>query len=189
MQRTLISSGSTFEADIGYSRAVRQDPWVFVSGTTGYDYATMTLPPGVAEQAEQALRNIAAALAQADSSLADVVRVTYILPDASEFAKCWPVLKRHLGEVQVVAEDCRFRKLRQARPGFAGESRRHQGIRVVGSVEHQAATAGFAHLRYDRLVPAGGVVAGQFRAHAASTARSAATRRSMSASVWTSVTQ
>lgn len=103
MTRRLISSGSSFEADIGYSRAVVDGDWIFVSGTTGYDYATMTLPPGVAEQAEQALRNIAAALAQADSSLADVVRVTYILPDASEFAKCWPVLKRHLGEVRPAA--------------------------------------------------------------------------------------
>lgn len=83
MTRQLISSGSTFEADIGYSRAVRQDPWVFVSGTTGFDYAAMTIAPGVGEQAEQCLRNIKAALQEAEASLEDVVRVTYVLPDGA----------------------------------------------------------------------------------------------------------
>lgn len=103
MTRQLISSGSSFEADIGYSRAVRQDPWVFVSGTTGFDYATMTIPDRVEEQAEQCLKNIEAALQAADASLADVVRVTYVLPDAADFPRCWPVLKKFLGDVRPAA--------------------------------------------------------------------------------------
>lgn len=89
-----ISSGSRFEAEIGYSRAVVADGWVFVSGTTGYDYATMTLPEGVAAQCAQALANIAAALSQAGATLDDVVRVRYIMPDAAEFPACWPHLSR-----------------------------------------------------------------------------------------------
>jgi enamine deaminase RidA (YjgF/YER057c/UK114 family) len=103
MPRQRISSGSTFEADIGYSRAIVAGPWVFVSGTTGFDYATMSIADGVVEQAEQCLKNIEAALAQAGSSLADVVRVTYVLPDASEFEACWPVLRRYFGEVRPAA--------------------------------------------------------------------------------------
>jgi enamine deaminase RidA (YjgF/YER057c/UK114 family) len=97
MQRTLISSGSTFEAEIGYSRAVVAGPWVFVSGTTGFDYSRMTIADGVVEQAEQCLRNIAAALAEAGSSLVDVVRVTYVLPSVADFEPCWPVLRRAFG--------------------------------------------------------------------------------------------
>ncbi len=100
MARQLISSGSSFEAEIGYSRAVRQDPWVFVSGTTGFNYATMTISDSVAEQTEQCLKNIEAALQQAEASLKDVVRVTYILPDAADFPQCWPVLKQYFGEVR-----------------------------------------------------------------------------------------
>lgn len=92
MTRQHISSGSSFEATIGYSRAVVQDGWVFVSGTTGYDYATMTLPEGIEAQCRNTLANIAAALAQAGSSFDDVVRVRYILPDRSEFPKLWPQL-------------------------------------------------------------------------------------------------
>lgn len=88
----LISSGSSFEATIGYSRAVVVDGWVLVSGTTGYDYATMTLPEGVAAQCRQALANIEAALAEAGAGLDDVVRVRYILPDGAEFPACWPML-------------------------------------------------------------------------------------------------
>ena len=103
MSRRLISSGSTFEKEIGYSRAVVDGEWVFVSGTTGFDYATMTLAEGVVAQAEQCIRNIEAALAQAGSSLADVVRVHYILPDAAEFPPCWPVLRRHFGEIRPAA--------------------------------------------------------------------------------------
>jgi enamine deaminase RidA (YjgF/YER057c/UK114 family) len=101
--RRLISSGSSFEADVGYSRAVVQGDWVFVSGTTGFDYATMTIADGVEAQAEQCLRNIAAALAQAGATLRDVVRVTYILPCAGDFPACWPVLRRHLGEIRPAA--------------------------------------------------------------------------------------
>jgi enamine deaminase RidA (YjgF/YER057c/UK114 family) len=101
--RKLISSGSTFEASIGYSRAVVAGDWVFVSGTTGFDYATMQISADVREQAEQALRNIAHALAEAGSSLADVVRVHYILPDPADFEPCWPILRRYFGEVRPAA--------------------------------------------------------------------------------------
>ena len=103
MKRTLISSGSTFEQEIGYSRAVVQGDWIFVSGTTGFDYSTMTIADGVEAQAEQCLKNIDAALNQAGSSLKDVVRVTYVLPDGSEFQKCWPVLRKYFGEVRPAA--------------------------------------------------------------------------------------
>ena len=103
MNRTLISSGSTFEADIGYSRAVVQGDWVFVSGTTGFDYRTMTIAEGLAEQTEQCMQNIEAALTQAGSSLADVVRVRYVLPNGSEFPECWPVLRRYFGTVRPAA--------------------------------------------------------------------------------------
>lgn len=103
MKRTLISSGSSFEAEIGYSRAVVQGEWVFVSGTTGFDYSTMTIPDDLAEQTEQCLKNIASALAQAGASLADVVRVTYVLPDGSQFKDCWPVLRKYFGAVRPAA--------------------------------------------------------------------------------------
>ena len=101
--RQLISSGSPFEAGIGYSRAVVDGAWVFVSGTTGFDYTTMTISPDVREQAEQVLRNIGQALAEAGSSFADVVRVRYILPDAADFEPCWPVLRRAFGEARPAA--------------------------------------------------------------------------------------
>jgi enamine deaminase RidA (YjgF/YER057c/UK114 family) len=103
MTRKLISSRSTFEAEIGYSRAVVAGDWVFVSGTTGFDYSTMSIADGLVEQAEQCLRNIEAALRQAGSSLKDVVRVTYVLPNASEFQQCWPVLRRYFGDVRPAA--------------------------------------------------------------------------------------
>lgn len=103
MARQLISSGSTFEQQIGYSRAVVQGDWVFVSGTTGFDYTTMTIAPDIETQTDQCLRNIEAALLQAGASLRDVVRVTYVLPDGSEFAKTWPVLQRYFGEVRPAA--------------------------------------------------------------------------------------
>ena len=103
MTRRLISSGSTFEELIGYSRAVVDGDWVFVSGTTGYDYSTMTISSNVVEQAEQCCRNIAAALEQAGSSMADVVRVHYILPDAADFEPCWPTLRQWFGDVRPAA--------------------------------------------------------------------------------------
>jgi enamine deaminase RidA (YjgF/YER057c/UK114 family) len=99
----LISSGSTFEADIGYSRAVVDGEWVFVSGTTGFDYSTMTIADGVFEQAEQCLKNIEAALAQAGADMGDVVRVTYVLPQAADFPQTWPVLKKYFGDVRPAA--------------------------------------------------------------------------------------
>lgn len=102
-QRRLISSGSTFEAEIGYSRAVVQGEWIFVSGTTGFDYATMSIADDVVAQAEQCLRNIEAALAQAGASLADVVRVTYLVPEPGDFQRCWPVLRRHFGAIRPAA--------------------------------------------------------------------------------------
>lgn len=103
MTRTLISSGSTFEAQIGYSRAVVAGNWVFVSGTTGFDYATMTISDDVLVQTEQCFKNIAAALEQAGSSLQDVVRVTYVLPISADFESCWPVLRKYFGEVRPAA--------------------------------------------------------------------------------------
>jgi enamine deaminase RidA (YjgF/YER057c/UK114 family) len=103
MARRLISSGSTFEQDIGYSRAVVDGDWVFVSGTTGFDYASMTIAPDVVAQAEQCLKNISQALEQAGSSLRDVVRVTYVLPKAEEFESCWPVLRKYFGEIRPAA--------------------------------------------------------------------------------------
>ena len=103
MSRKLISSGSSFEAQIGYSRAVVDGEWVFVSGTTGFDYATMTIAEDIAAQTEQCLRNIAQALQQAGARLEDVVRVTYILPAAAEFEQCWPVLRKYFGDIRPAA--------------------------------------------------------------------------------------
>ena len=103
MSRRLISSGSSFEAEIGYSRAVVDGDWVFVSGTTGFDYRTMTVSSDVVLQCEQALRNVEAALAEAGASFADIVRVIYILPRREDFALCWPALRQAFGEVRPAA--------------------------------------------------------------------------------------
>lgn len=103
MARKLISSGSEFEEKIGYSRAVVEGNWVFVSGTTGFDYRTMTIPEGIIEQAEQCLVNIREALEAAGAEMKDIVRVLYILPDAGEFEKCWPVLRNYFGETRPAA--------------------------------------------------------------------------------------
>lgn len=92
MARKLISTGSPFEARIGYSRAVVCDGWVMVAGTTGYDYATMTMPAAVTDQCRNALATIARALAEAGASLDDVVRVHYILPDRALWPECWPLV-------------------------------------------------------------------------------------------------
>ena len=91
MPRRLISTGSPFEAQIGYSRAVLQDGWVFVAGTTGYDYSTMTMPPDVVTQCRNALETISRALKEAGASLDDVVRVRYIVPDPADWPACWPI--------------------------------------------------------------------------------------------------
>jgi enamine deaminase RidA (YjgF/YER057c/UK114 family) len=93
--RRLISSGSRFEAEGGYSRAVVDGDWVFVAGTTGFDYAQMTIVEGPAEQARQAFRNIETALTEASAGLADVVRVHYYLPNPAD----WPVIVPVLGEI------------------------------------------------------------------------------------------
>jgi enamine deaminase RidA (YjgF/YER057c/UK114 family) len=103
MSRRLISSGSTFEEQIGYSRAVVQGDWVFVSGTTGFDYTTMTISDNLAEQTEQCLKNIQSALEQAAASLRDVVRVIYVLPNAADFPQCWPILRKYFGDVRPAA--------------------------------------------------------------------------------------
>jgi enamine deaminase RidA (YjgF/YER057c/UK114 family) len=101
--RRLISQGSPYEEQIGYSHAVVDGDWIFVSGTTGFDYATMTISDDVADQAEQAMRNIVWALEEAGSSLGDVVRVRYLLPDRADFPATWPVLRRYLSEVRPAA--------------------------------------------------------------------------------------
>ncbi|MDB2462841.1 RidA family protein [Algibacter sp.] len=103
MKKKLISSGSTFEEKIGYSRAVVQGDWVFVSGTTGYNYKTMTISEDILEQTEQCLINIENTLKQVGASLCDVVRVTYILPHADQFEICWPILKKYLGDIKPAA--------------------------------------------------------------------------------------
>lgn len=103
MTRRRISSGSRFEAEIGYSRAVIDGDWIFVSGCTGYDYATMTLAEGIVAQCEQAMRNLEEALTQAGASFADVVRVRYILPNRADFEACWPVLRRCFAEARPAA--------------------------------------------------------------------------------------
>ncbi len=103
MSRRLISSGSTFEAEIGYSRAVVDGEWIFVSGTTGFDYRSMSISANLTEQTEQCLRNIDAALREAGAAFADIVRVRYILPDAQRFPECWPVLRRWFGTVRPAA--------------------------------------------------------------------------------------
>jgi enamine deaminase RidA (YjgF/YER057c/UK114 family) len=103
MARRLISSGSTFEKEIGYSRAVVDGDWIFVSGTTGFDYSKMTISDDLLEQTDQCFRNIEMALKEAGSSLKDTVRVTYVFPVAADFEKCWPVMRRYLGDVRPAA--------------------------------------------------------------------------------------
>ncbi len=100
MTRTRISSGSKFEAEIGYSRAIVDGDWIWVAGTTGFNYETMAISEDVAEQAEQTLKNIKVALDQAGFSFADVVRANYILPKGEDFPACWPVLRKYFGEIR-----------------------------------------------------------------------------------------
>jgi len=101
--KRLVSSGSTFESEIGYSRAVIVGDQIFVSGTTGFDYATMTIASDIESQTEKCLQNVDAALKQAGSSMLDIVRVHYIVPDAAEFPKTWPVLKKYMRESRPAA--------------------------------------------------------------------------------------
>lgn len=103
MARRLISSGSTFEKSIGYSRAVVDGDWVLVSGTTGFDYSTMTIEDDVVAQCIQALKNIEAALAQAGSGFKDVVRVHYLMTSGADFESCWPAMGKAFGEVRPAA--------------------------------------------------------------------------------------
>lgn len=100
MKRRRISSGSEFEEKIGYSRAVVDGDYVFVSGTTGYNYKSMSISDDVAEQTGQCLKNISSVLEEAGSSIKDVVRVTYILPNRDDFEACWPVLRNWFGDVR-----------------------------------------------------------------------------------------
>lgn len=102
-ERYAILSGSTFEEEIGYARAVVDGDRVHVSGTTGFDYATMTISDDVVEQTEQCLRNIESALTQAGCSFADVVRVRYMLPERADFEHCWPALRHRFGAVRPAA--------------------------------------------------------------------------------------
>jgi len=101
--RKLISSGSDFESRIGYSRAVVDGDYVFVSGTTGYDYQTMSISGDVVQQAEQCFRNIESALVAAGSSLQNIVRIRYLFPDRADFEPCWPVFRKYLGAVRPAA--------------------------------------------------------------------------------------
>lgn len=103
MSRRLVTSGSIFEQEIGYSRAVVDGDWIFVSGTTGMDYATMTLESGVVAQAERAFLNIETALREAGARMADVVRVTYIVPHRADWEPCWPVTRKWLGRARPAA--------------------------------------------------------------------------------------
>jgi enamine deaminase RidA (YjgF/YER057c/UK114 family) len=103
MQRRLVSSGSRFEAEIGYSRAVVDGDWIFVSGTTGFDYATMTISDDIVAQCEQAMRNVESALGEAGAAMSDIVRVRYILPRREDFESCWPILKKYLGDTRPAA--------------------------------------------------------------------------------------
>ena len=103
MSRYLISSGSEFEKQIGYSRAVVDGEWVFVSGTTGFDYERMTISEDILEQTEQCFKNIETALKKANAELNDIVRVMYILPNAADFKKSWPILNKYLGEIRPAA--------------------------------------------------------------------------------------
>ncbi|XVV07643.1 RidA family protein [Actinosynnema sp. CA-248983] len=102
-ERRAILSGSTFEEQIGYARAVVDGDWVHVSGTTGFDYATMTISDDVVKQAEQCLTNIGQALTEAGCTFADVVRVRYLLPERADFEPCWPVLRAAFGDVRPAA--------------------------------------------------------------------------------------
>ena len=103
MSRYLISSGSAFEKEIGYSRAVVDGDWIFVSGTTGFDYGTMLISDDISEQTEQCIKNIEYALGQASADIKDIVRIMYIVPQADEFSKCWPVLRKYFGEIRPAA--------------------------------------------------------------------------------------
>ena len=99
-RRRTISTGSVFEENAGYSRAVCDGRWVFIAGTTGFDYETMQMSDDVVEQCRQTLKTIGKVLDEAGSSFQDVVRVNYIFPDSTDFEKCWPTLREVFGQVK-----------------------------------------------------------------------------------------
>jgi len=101
--KILISSSSTFEKELAYSRALVDGEWIFISGTTGFNYADMTISDNIIEQTEQCFKNIIAALETGGGKLQDTVRIMYIVPKASEFKKCWPVLRKYLGDIRPAA--------------------------------------------------------------------------------------
>lgn len=101
--RRLISSHSTFEKEIAYSRAVVQGNWIFVSGTTGYDYQSMIISDDLEEQTKQCFENIKSVLAEASASLEHIVRISYVLPDGNSFEKCWPIIRSYLGDIRPAA--------------------------------------------------------------------------------------
>ncbi len=103
MPRKLITSGSEFEAKMAYSRAVDDGDYIFVSGTTGYNYQTMSISEDITEQSEQCFVNIQQALQDAGSSIENIARITYILPNRDDFESCWPVLRKWLGDVRPAA--------------------------------------------------------------------------------------
>ena len=103
MPRKLISSGSEFESKMAYSRAVDDGDYVFVSGTTGYNYETMSISEDISEQTNQCFINIEKVLQEAGSSIDNIVRVTYILPNRDDFEPCWPVLRKWLGDIRPAA--------------------------------------------------------------------------------------
>ena len=103
MPRQLISSGSAFEEKMGYSRAVVDGEWLFLSGTTGFNYTSMTISDDAAAQTDQAFLNIKGVLEGAGFSLADIVRVTYYVPNPADFDACVPVMGKYLGTVRPAA--------------------------------------------------------------------------------------
>ncbi len=103
MARRLISSGSSFEKLVGYSRAVVDGEWVFVSGCTGFDYKAMTISDDVVTQTHQTFGNIKAALAEAGATLANVVRVRYYVTDQADWDRIAPVLGAFFGDIRPAA--------------------------------------------------------------------------------------
>lgn len=103
MLRKNITGGSKFEAEIAYSRAVVCGDMAFVSGTTGFDYATMTISESLPEQTAKALDNIERALISAGFAFHDIVKVSYILPDPESFRACWPILRARFGDIRPAA--------------------------------------------------------------------------------------
>jgi enamine deaminase RidA (YjgF/YER057c/UK114 family) len=103
MGRKLLSSGSRFEQEVGYSRAVVDGDYVFVSGTTGYDYQSMSIDDSVVVQADQCFVNIQQILKEAGGTVKDIVRVSYILPNRDDFESCWPVFQKWLGDIRPAA--------------------------------------------------------------------------------------